>query len=1858
MALGDLYFDVLLRDKTGEGERAIRERLSKVGVDIGKDWANGLKSQLQNLTASIKPQLSAINLSNLTAQITLNVDKQKIVSDIQSALASQRFNLTLGNVNGLNISAGDAKAQAQLINAQARLINAQTRQAQSANSASLAQARLATEQQRTAREANRASIEDARLQRQRLALQQATDRATRANRQYNETFGGTQVSTLSRLTTLAQRYIGAFAGGAFISSLIKIRGEFELHLVALKSIVQSTAYATDLYQKMQSLSVQSPFQFKDLMSYAKQLAAYQIPANELYDTTKRLADVSAGLGVDMGRIILAYGQVRSASVLRGTELRQFTEAGVPMVQLLADKFSELESQVVSTSDVFDKISKREVPFQMVKDIFDEMTSAGGMFYQMQETQAETLYGKWSNLTDAYQIMMNKIGESSDVFLKSGIGGLTTLMENYESVITILTRVASAYGLVKVASMLRLSILGKETSQTLALALAEKKKQASDLMRESLTRKLNQQEQQIVATRNRLTMVDYQRMVANKALSQSELQRLYILNRITKAEFAQLASQMGMSSHLVRHVTSLGKAGKAWSLLAYGMRKAGVAFKAFTQMLKSNLLLAVLMTAFELVMDLVRVLGEGQSGELTKNIAESASESVKELDKFLKSYKVTLDKITEQSLSEAELKKAIKRIKEQIANTLGDEISEVTFGIDIEPSSQKAAEKAKKVLDDIREGIEKVGNAKFAITEDSFMWGLFGEGLISDIEDYSKNAQQYPELIQEVEKSVTSLNKAIADLSFEAQVAGIKQFVDQLLAMANVTPQARERVEDLIWRKSVVGFNPKAMDKAIEAWAKDSGVKQVIESGGVLSEEFAKAFNMKLANEGIDTSALINMTPAELTQRLRIYLAPEIANPTAVSELLDKVAKTYTSATLTTQGFRQPNTYELFSNANLGDWSKNNIKMFTPTGEDVSIQYQKLSKNDVERNRYIKSITEGETTTLAVVKKLQSVRAELAKDIDDAQQSGILVNERAKADAELATTRIGWIDEVLSANNIALTAPETSTVDEFTKRLKERYDLISDAIKEYMELADNIGSADALAKMKVMQGLKGVLSEEEFNKYFKVGGDKELISDYLKKVEGRTTDDAKSFIKSLNSAFRDLEIKGIADEVKTETEKINEALKLGAENYKTYQKILEKTGNKGLASFVAYGNTNAIAKDEVELLKAQLLQMSGGKGYEDIAKMSEEEFNKLPQNTREVFKKAEEAIRGESQRLGEEVATALEKGLSIEDKIKQVETRYQALIDFLSTNGRTTEAEGLIAVRDAEIAKLKAKLLELSPLWDKLFNKSTRNSTGSITKIQKIVSQIISNATAQGEGENKSFLSQYTLDDGQVQELNLTVEQMEKIRELQNSLKKELRDVNPFKALADAFKDINNAGGNVTEEMLVNLAESLAGVATIAADATQGLTRIFKACGDEDAAEAAEFVTSLFQGIASIAAGFAAGGVFGAAIAAGGVLMGLIANALEAHDKALEKQIKASKARVKELQTLRNELERIIERTLGGAYQADFSGNVQAEKYTKALQEYKALKEATQQGDLGAELMMRLKYSTKEMEAYEERLKGIAEYEKEIAKGNTAGANYKYILSGYKAEVAELENQIQKERDKKNTDKEKIADAQAEIAELNDKIKYFAEDTAKELYGIDFKDWASNLSDALVDAFAAGEDAAKAFDDTVADIMRNVLKEMIQIGVLEPMLNELRSFLFGEDGQSGAFGEDFSLDKGEVSQLGNILHKIQYEGIPNAQKLFDYINDATGGMLSETTEDGTLSGSIKGMQEETANLLASYLNAVRAYVASIVGQNDMMYVLSQAQLNQLTMIASNTARSASGVENLLSLLNSVTTVGSNGKMLKV
>jgi hypothetical protein len=347
----------------------------------------------------------------------------------------------------------------------------------------------------------------------------------------------------------------------------------------------------------------------------------------------------------------------------------------------------------------------------------------------------------------------------------------------------------------------------------------------------------------------------------------------------------------------------------------------------------------------------------------------------------------------------------------------------------------------------------------------------------------------------------------------------------------------------------------------------------------------------------------------------------------------------------------------------------------------------------------------------------------------------------------------------------------------------------------------------------------------------------------------------------------------------------------------------------------------------------------------------------------------------------------------------------------------------------------------------------------------------------------------------------------------------------------------------------------------------------------------------------------------------------------------------------------------MERSLGGAY--TMRGD---EKSLEMLRERIKYLEQIKEGHADIESWDDIREAayTKHHTAYEDELEA---YKKLVSAYNN-GSFYKAQLALLKARREEVQKQLDLEKDKKDRDDGAIADYQKDINELDDQIRFFAEDTLKELMDIDLKSWAADISSAIVDAFASGADAAKAFDDTVADIIKNVIKQMTSLYIIEPALENMRNYLFGEDGKGGVFGSDFKLTEDEIPGLITELMTVK-DRIGEANDLFNVINDAAkkvGIDLTNQSGEGTLGKGIQSITENTADLLASYLNAIRADVSMLrilAESNDSINSpLAQMQIQQMNSVIANTLRNAEAAERIETALNSVIAVSANGKKLRV
>lgn len=382
------------------------------------------------------------NLENLNFEVILDdAEFNKKIKEVEK----QAKDLNVSLSESLEIKRKIAKADA----ARAKSAADATKEAVAAERLALAKEKTATQQAKTAKETERAALAQQKVATEAAKTQKAQAQAANAAKMGERALQG-QNRLFRELSALATGYLSVRGAGQFVSQLAQVSGEYETQRMALSAMLQDAPAAEALLDKVRELALVSPYNFGDLAKYVKQLAAYGIPVSDLYDDTKMLADVAAGLGVDMSRIILAYGQIRSATVLRGQELRQLTEAGLPILDELAKKLSEVEGRFVSVGEVFDLVSQRKVSFEMVRDVLQDLTSEGGKFYNMQEVLAASLEGRISNLKDAFEDMLRTIGENQSEKLKGAVDFARKLVEHYQMIGKAIAGLVTSYGSYKAA----------------------------------------------------------------------------------------------------------------------------------------------------------------------------------------------------------------------------------------------------------------------------------------------------------------------------------------------------------------------------------------------------------------------------------------------------------------------------------------------------------------------------------------------------------------------------------------------------------------------------------------------------------------------------------------------------------------------------------------------------------------------------------------------------------------------------------------------------------------------------------------------------------------------------------------------------------------------------------------------------------------------------------------------------------------------------------------------------------------------------------------------------------------------------------------------------------------------------------------------------------------------------------------------------------------------------------------------------------------------------------------------------------------------------------------------------------------
>lgn len=1811
--LGNLYFDILFRDKTAEQRKKLKAEITK----------------------------------DLQAKLDVGFDKKKLVGDMKTLLQSEKFKINVVVDKASTTQAVRAALQAAGLNT--NFTASDLRAAKAAAIQTKAEASAAAARELARQRAARAAKAE-------LDLANARERSANAARRHMTAtlnMNGAMNSQLSIVGQLRNEFLGLYsiyAAQNFLRAVVDIGGELENQKIAMASILQDEGKATTIFNQIKKLAVASPFGVMDLNQYAKQLSAYSIPYNELYDTMKRLADISAGVGVDMGRIILAFGQIKAAKFLKGTELRQLTEANIPMVDKLAERFSKLEGRIVSAGEVLDMISKKKVTFEDVKDVLWELTDDGGMFHNMQEVLSESVKSKWKNLADTIDIMLGDIAESMGSTLKWTAESLTTLAQNWKEVVPAIEAAVGAFGVYKVATFGANRLIGNESAALIKSTLAAKQKAAANLVVASSYRTLTNAEKGLIASSNTMTTADWKALASSGALTKEYALRLMALGKLKSGQAGHIVQLLGISRAEMSAALSTSKWRVAMISLGYGIKQVGVALKGL--LFNPYMLLFTGLTA---IAELCYKSGQ-KADEMNERISElttRAQDGFKNLTKEAQKFAdVDPFKANDASLisSIEEMKTALKDYSPVWADTFNE-----TFKTDDEGNTVKSLAEQyillRNALNDTKEAYRLLNAIKGTSEHaNEATDGYFDDSFLGNINDYIKAEErvnkiigrmsgsyiEYSTAMQKVITKHDDFAKAASGKPLKEQLSILKEYPKALASLNNELPFTGGYRDDIFQLRKAWKNSKRIYMEDVLPDMKDflSGYKSRLEAAGWDLDNLSDAQKIAI---GLDISSFF-----DTFEKMPKYMRDFFNEKTLEEEFNIKINAEYTE---TSQSFSD--LQKKFNEATDGQFEAQ-IKVSTDS-EKIIEGIQKAYKEAKETTNQLKPILIKAGIDLSGIGTI-----DLSK-IPDWQEQ--IVSDYKKAfdimqAGEKGAKEIGF----------SLTDPskDKSKKDAFAGRLKERVNLLKEAYSEYKKWTDIVGKREAANKVK---------ESGFFDPLFK-GKEPVNIDNYrdeLNKILNQLDDKTQERIElkvSIRKVISDIDANAMKEASDKVTKELERYVSDVSKKWDIYKQLINAGASKKDASTYAFGfltdyeNEAQYLIDTVQKkLKEKAVDLPFTLSDDEAESILGGKDSPLYKQFFKVWKDAKEAFEKDKVSIALDDTKVIANARSTIEKIRILSEQYASKTGLsVGKNGELVgDTSGLNNVQKAyldeynkKLIELKSTLLQLLPEWEKIFGDKEQRSFSDLKEAERIAREIKNNAKVSydSDGKPNGFTSFFTKDDGSIENVKGAYSLLDKLIKAIPQLQDAQLAVNPFKTLAKNVKELftSEKDSDKLEKKIGRLGESAAESADLVGNFAGQMSSMFDALGNEGMADTMGNVQDAMSSISNIGQGFAKGGIVGGIAAAAGEAVNWIGKIAQAHDKKLDKAIEKSKLRAQQLQYIYEQIDGILERFLGSGTELKL---VDAENDRTRLNQLNNQIEAIRnKGKINIFDLMSLQKYKQEAEKLQKRVSAYDE-----------GGAYGYQRALMQEQLSELEKQRQAEIDKKKTDDSKVADYENQIAEMKQQIKDFAEETAESLYGINLKDWASQLGDALYEAWQKGEDGAEAFKNKVADIMGDVMNSILKISILEPAMQQLQKMLFGEDGMSGYFGKDFSLDERELESIADYLMGVSEKTddyYSMLDKLNNYMEKKYGISMKEEEEDSGsgLSKGIQNVTENTANLLASYINAIRAdvsvkreYVRRLVEELFPAYnVIAQAQLQQLTMIQINTAKNVEFVEEIRDILH--------------
>lgn len=1824
-------------------------------IDASLNRIQALKYALQNLWGKRQEAKSLnIDTTKVDAKIQETIGKIRFLEENLAKLRGDKYAESLGKIGGIG-SGREVRSISHLASEQAK-VNREVHRG------------IELEQKR-----QQAIVDSgAKIQSQLVrGFEKANSHAGKLN------------STVQDLKSLFLQGGLVFGAQQFAMSIITTGGEMEKQHIALQSILGDMQNANTMFNQIKELALNSPFTFSELNRDVKQLAAYGVEYDQLYDTTKRLADMSSGLGVSFDRIALAFGQVQARGWLDGKELRQIAYAGIPLLDKLSQFYSKQEGRNVSTSEIKTRISNREVSFDDVKSIFWQMTDAGGQFYNMQQVLSETLLGRYNKLKDAWEIMLAEFASGDALvgkFFKTAIDGATALVQSLHTLAMPIGAIFAGYAFKKMAA-----------GNTASSFLSNKANLASNIQNKVLQgQALTQIEQRILATKNQITGADLRALANARALTTEKLNQLRLSGKITAEQY-----------NIYRGIV-LRQTGEKTVRMQMLRTLATMRSMSLTTTLSS---VKNVWTGFQAsALAAFRVIGTG-----SKSLAAGIWSAIGGLPGLIITA-VTFG-ITYAISEYQELSQKIKQTQDEIADKnkqIRDFLRDNNVNIAISGGDTKEID---NMIDSYKEKLKELAPYSY-------------KNMLMTAEEKKSHADRLKYLEQEIK-----LLKEANDIA-NTKLSNRGYYSDLSDATEDVIDAFKKREE---MRVSAMASDASAGDK--ELYANEKAYDNYIES---LKDKLAKKFGDIGKDEKMREAAMQAMSgifssmgvPEDKADIIRTSILQAFGCGDKSAWLQSEVSNSLTS--LIDKSFPMIGE-KIKASIPLNDAEKAKVKELMNDAKNGLIrQYPELERtlqNMLAASNFqavIRLVLDGG-------EKLNNLQSELVKRIPS-RYSGLVMSETSgkyKAFAEKWGKEDSWYSarnaaqsDIDKAKNEYLSAKDSKaknagelytawqTVKQAAKDLLY-YDYEGVGKKSNKPVKNNNGGSKEDAELKRLQkrislykkmyaeikkfkelygeGALGQLANDgEFEAIF---GDKKRfpISDYtnyetsikeLLKTLPASTKDRLDYAANEKAGIQTENRKLIEDQRRDELNVLNKQLDVISEQYDTYKKIYELTGNKKGSENIAFGGTvqfdtyKKFLEEQLDIaVKHDNVQSGLNLTTDEVKEMSLENVkDKYGEETRayDIRKKLEDENNKIKKETIDLMASLIEKNATIAQQIEDENRKYEGQLELIKgiedPQMRDRAKAGATKTHNENLAKLQFEQFKQESDWIAIFDDLDRVSSATINSmIEKI--------------------DKFSMTTG------LSVESIKQLRDALDKLRNESISRNPFPSVFGGVKRGNAIGkfikehlGGMNDDARIFVSKSEASrLGIVGGVRTKGSLKNDQQSAYADSSKAISELATKMQALSAVLdpvinlfmamgeedsilgqiVGGASGAFSSAASTAGafdtlGKMNGL------GFLKGAGPYAAAASAALS------------IGGSLIKAFGADYSS------YEKAKAEYDNLtsiwdsliSKKTEYMNIhwGTEATEASKEAQKMLKAEIEQTKIIAQ--KRLNSGSSVGSHsiwyrmwkgsYKYngqnwrdvageISSKYGVQFNSMEDLLNMNADTLSEIKKNYiglwSSMDSDFREYLEKLIQYGEKAddmiealTEKLTGNKFSDLVSSWGDAMSTMANGYEDLLDGFEGKLKNTILNSMVENIYGDKIKDLLKKTQGY--AENG-------DNIKDSG-----GNVISEYtgaEYTDVKNTTENLAKQIEATRDFLKKTygwsdNSSSSSRNSAKGITEEEADLGLSYLNAIRLDCSVIRAEQAKYYPemseIAKSQLTRLEMISQNTLRNAEAAERIETVVTSL------------